>query len=63
MLAESRGLDFYRIHDAVTRDYPRMRSFAKAGFAAGPCLLEGHAAARRLLPEQLLPGPRRHAHQ
>ncbi len=40
MLAESQGLDFYRIHDAVTRDYPRMRSFAKAGFAAGPCLLK-----------------------
>ncbi|HKW66145.1 MAG TPA: nucleotide sugar dehydrogenase [Terriglobales bacterium] len=40
MLAESYGLDFYRIHDAVTRDYPRMRSFARAGFAAGPCLLK-----------------------
>jgi UDP-N-acetyl-D-mannosaminuronic acid dehydrogenase len=40
MLAENYGLDFYRIHDAVTRDYPRMRSFAKAGFAAGPCLLK-----------------------
>ncbi|HZP23606.1 MAG TPA: nucleotide sugar dehydrogenase [Terriglobales bacterium] len=40
MLAESRGLDFYRIHDAVTRDYPRMKSFARAGFAAGPCLLK-----------------------
>jgi len=39
-LAESCGLDFYRIHDAVTRDYPRMRSFATAGFAAGPCLLK-----------------------
>lgn len=40
MLAESYGLDFYRIHDAVTREYPRMRSFARAGFAAGPCLLK-----------------------
>lgn len=40
MLAQSQGLDFYRIHDAVTRDYPRMRSFARAGFAAGPCLLK-----------------------
>ena len=40
MLAESCGLDFYRIYDAVTRDYPRMRSFARAGFAAGPCLLK-----------------------
>lgn len=40
ILAESYGLDFYRIYDAVTREYPRMRSFARAGFAAGPCLLK-----------------------
>ncbi len=40
MLAETYGLDFHRIHDAVTREYPRMRSFARAGFAAGPCLLK-----------------------
>ena len=40
MLAQSYGLDFYRIREAVTRDYPRMRSFAAAGFAAGPCLLK-----------------------
>lgn len=40
MLAETYGLDFYRIHDAVTREYPRMGSFARAGFAAGPCLLK-----------------------
>lgn len=40
VLAESYGLDFYRIYEAVTRDYPRMKSFAKPGFAAGPCLLK-----------------------
>ena len=40
MLAENYGLDFYRIYDAVTQEYPRMRSFARAGFAAGPCLLK-----------------------
>lgn len=40
ILAQSYGLDFYRIHDAVTRDYPRMKSFARPGFAAGPCLLK-----------------------
>ena len=40
MLAQSYGLDFNRIYDAVTRDYPRMKSFARAGFAAGPCLLK-----------------------
>jgi UDP-N-acetyl-D-mannosaminuronic acid dehydrogenase len=40
ILAQSYDLDFYRIHDAVTRDYPRMKSFARPGFAAGPCLLK-----------------------
>jgi UDP-N-acetyl-D-mannosaminuronic acid dehydrogenase len=40
VLAESYGLDFYRIYDAVTRRYPRMKNFARAGFAAGPCLLK-----------------------
>jgi len=40
MLAETFGLDFYKIYGAVTEDYPRMKSFAKAGFAAGPCLLK-----------------------
>jgi UDP-N-acetyl-D-mannosaminuronic acid dehydrogenase len=40
MLARTHGVDFNRIHDAVTRNYPRMRAFARAGFAAGPCLLK-----------------------
>ena len=40
LLAESHGLDFYRIYNAVTRRYPRMKSFARAGFAAGPCLVK-----------------------
>jgi UDP-N-acetyl-D-mannosaminuronic acid dehydrogenase len=40
LLAESYGLDFYRIYDAVTLRYPRMKGFARAGFAAGPCLLK-----------------------
>lgn len=40
MLAESYGLNYQRIHAAITHRYPRMKSFAKAGFAAGPCLLK-----------------------
>ncbi len=40
ILAQSYGLDFYRIYDAVRQDYPRMKSFARPGFAAGPCLLK-----------------------
>jgi len=40
MLAETYGLNFHRIHEAATKDYPRMKSFARAGFAAGPCLLK-----------------------
>ena len=40
MIAADYGLDFYRIHDALTRDYPRMSGLPKAGFAAGPCLFK-----------------------
>lgn len=40
MIAAEHGLDFYRIHDALTYDYPRMAGLPKAGFAAGPCLFK-----------------------
>jgi UDP-N-acetyl-D-mannosaminuronic acid dehydrogenase len=40
ILAQGHGADFYKIYDAATRDYPRMKTFAKPGFAAGPCLLK-----------------------
>ncbi len=40
MIANSHGLDFYNIYDAMTEDYPRLKTFAKAGLAAGPCLFK-----------------------
>jgi UDP-N-acetyl-D-mannosaminuronic acid dehydrogenase len=40
MIASDYGLDFYRIYDAMTRDYPRMAGLPKSGFAAGPCLFK-----------------------
>lgn len=40
MIADSHGLDFYRIYDAITHNYPRMKDLAKPGFAAGPCLFK-----------------------
>ncbi len=40
MIATDYGLDFYRIFDALTRDYPRMADMPRAGFTAGPCLLK-----------------------
>ena len=40
MIAAEHGLDFYRIHDALTRDYPRMAGLPTSGFAAGPCLFK-----------------------
>jgi UDP-N-acetyl-D-mannosaminuronic acid dehydrogenase len=40
MIATDYGLDFYRLHDALTRDYPRMAGLPKSGFAAGPCLFK-----------------------
>jgi UDP-N-acetyl-D-mannosaminuronic acid dehydrogenase len=39
-LCVAHGLDFYRIWDAITRDYPRLAGFPRAGFAAGPCLFK-----------------------
>lgn len=38
--AQEFGADFDKIHSALRQDYPRMKSFARAGFAAGPCLLK-----------------------
>ncbi|MBF0479014.1 MAG: nucleotide sugar dehydrogenase [Candidatus Omnitrophica bacterium] len=39
-IAASNGLDFYKIYDAITHNYPRAKAFPKAGFAAGPCLFK-----------------------
>jgi len=40
MIANASGHDFYNIYDAMTQDYPRLKAFAKAGLAAGPCLFK-----------------------
>lgn len=40
MIANANGHDFYNIYNAMTEDYPRLKTFAKAGLAAGPCLFK-----------------------
>jgi len=40
MIANTHGLDFYNIYDAMIEDYPRLKTFARAGLAAGPCLFK-----------------------
>ena len=40
MMANSAGLDFYKILNAIKFKYPRAQGFPKAGFAAGPCLFK-----------------------
>ncbi len=40
VMAEHFEADFHRIYQALREDYPRMASFARPGFAAGPCLLK-----------------------
>ncbi len=40
MLATDAGLDYRRIHQAVTHNYPRMEGLPTPGFAAGPCLFK-----------------------
>ncbi len=39
-IANSNGSDFYKIRSAMIDEYPRLKSFAKAGLAAGPCLFK-----------------------
>ncbi|MDP1793683.1 MAG: nucleotide sugar dehydrogenase [Acidimicrobiales bacterium] len=40
MIANDFGLDFARIREAMTYDYPRAKDMPGPGFAAGPCLLK-----------------------
>ncbi|MCB0324293.1 MAG: nucleotide sugar dehydrogenase, partial [Bdellovibrionales bacterium] len=39
-IAESKGVDFYRIYQAIRYDYPRANGYKAPGFAAGPCLFK-----------------------
>ena len=39
-IAIQNRLDFYKIYNAITYDYPRTQGLPKAGFAAGPCLFK-----------------------
>jgi UDP-N-acetyl-D-mannosaminuronic acid dehydrogenase len=39
-IANQQGVDFYRIYNAITYNYPRTEGFPTAGFAAGPCLFK-----------------------
>jgi UDP-N-acetyl-D-mannosaminuronic acid dehydrogenase len=40
MIAEERGLDYFRIHHAMVRGYERASDYPMPGFTAGPCLLK-----------------------
>jgi UDP-N-acetyl-D-mannosaminuronic acid dehydrogenase len=40
MMANDLGLDFARIREAMTQDYPRAADLPGSGFAAGPCLFK-----------------------
>ena len=40
MMANDAGLDFERVRQAITFDYPRAADMPRAGFAAGPCLFK-----------------------
>lgn len=39
-LAVDHDVDFYKIYDAITFKYPRLKGIPRAGFAAGPCLFK-----------------------
>jgi UDP-N-acetyl-D-mannosaminuronic acid dehydrogenase len=39
-IATQNGVDFYKIYNAMTCNYPRTQGFRRAGFTAGPCLFK-----------------------
>jgi UDP-N-acetyl-D-mannosaminuronic acid dehydrogenase len=39
-IANDFGVDFERVRNAITKDYPRAADMPGAGFAAGPCLFK-----------------------
>lgn len=39
-MCATNGIDYARVHGAITHNYPRMRGLPTAGFAAGPCLFK-----------------------
>jgi UDP-N-acetyl-D-mannosaminuronic acid dehydrogenase len=39
-LCAANGIDYARVHAAITHDYARMRGLPSAGLAAGPCLFK-----------------------
>jgi len=40
MIAEKNGVDFFKIYQAITHEYPRAKGYKSPGFAAGPCLFK-----------------------
>jgi UDP-N-acetyl-D-mannosaminuronic acid dehydrogenase len=40
MIANSAGVDYYRIRHAMMHNYPRAKDIPAAGFTAGPCLFK-----------------------
>ncbi|WP_020523189.1 nucleotide sugar dehydrogenase [Catelliglobosispora koreensis] len=40
MMANDAGVDFARVRQAITQDYPRASDLPMPGFAAGPCLFK-----------------------
>lgn len=40
VIAETNGVDFARVYEAIRHDYPRAKGYKAPGFAAGPCLFK-----------------------
>jgi UDP-N-acetyl-D-mannosaminuronic acid dehydrogenase len=43
IIANEAGVDFYKIYNAMTYNYPRAKDLPTAGFASGPCLFKDTA--------------------
>ena len=63
MIANDFGLDFERIRDALTHDYPRAADMPGAGLRRRAVPVQGHDAARGVQQQQLHARPREHDDQ
>ncbi|KAL6070062.1 NAD(P)-dependent oxidoreductase [Balamuthia mandrillaris] len=52
----SAQVDFFKVMNAITYDYPRASGFKKPGFCAGPCLLKDTRMLASYATEAQLPG-------
>ena len=56
VIAESNGVDFFKIYEAIRYKYPRANGYKAPGFAAGPCLFKDTMQLASFFDHQFMMG-------